>query len=178
MGKQKKRGPSDYNTAYDEFPDDLSIFPPYMSLCLLEIMLMLAGGAGLTILTHTNFFPSIPMLVVISGLFITFYISTANFMIAYGYAKWVVPLQVLCVIYIIGAIPHFFYEHPLLALIPFMAGALSLWITMSDQFRLLLYDRIKAGEWRRDQLEKNKIRREVIRERKAEAKAKKAKRVK
>ena len=178
MGKKQKRGPSAYNTAYDEFPDDLSIFPPYMSLWIVQIMLMLAGGAILIVLTFHNFISFSPVPVVVTGVFISLYISTANFMIIYGYATWIIPLQVLSVIYTVAAIPHFFYEHPLLALIPFTAGALSMWITMSDQFRLLLYDRVKAGEWRRDQLEKNKIRREVLRERKAQAKANKAKPVK
>lgn len=122
-----------------------------------------------------NFSPTIPWASLAGGVFLAMYISTANFMIAYARIKWVIPLQALCIFYIIAAIPHFFYEYPIVAFIPIVAGAISLWITMSDQFRLFLYHRVKLGEWRRDQLEKNKVRREVIREQKAEAKARKQK---
>lgn len=53
MSKTKERGPSAYNTAYDEFPEDLGFFPPYMFLWLLQIMLMLMGGGDISVYART-----------------------------------------------------------------------------------------------------------------------------
>jgi hypothetical protein len=176
MNKTNERGPSAYNTPYDEFPDDLSFFPPHMFLWISQIMLTILGGAVLISMVANNFLPKeIYWGGFAGGNLLAIYITACNARIAYGYVKWVTPIQVLCVLYIVAAIPNFFYEHALMALIPIVAAATALWITVSDKGALFLYHRVRLGEWRRDQLEKNKIRREVIRERKAQAKAKRRK---
>jgi hypothetical protein len=149
-----KRGPSAYNTPYDEFPDDLSLLPPYSWIFLLEIMLLMLGGAILTSMIADNYFPSFHALGFIGIVFASFCISTPNFMIAYGYNKGVIPIQLLSLLYIVGAIPHFFFEYPLFSLIPMVSGILVFWITTTTKFKILVYDRKKMGIWRREQLEK------------------------
>jgi len=129
------------------------------------------GGGVLVSMSTANFFRQEPMLSIVGILAITFCITTPNFMIAYGNGKGVAPLQLLCIFYVVAAISNFFFEHTFLALFPFTCGILAFWITTTTKFKILVYDRKKMGIWRREQLEKNKVRREVIKERKAKEKA-------
>ncbi len=175
MTEQKERGPSAYNTPYDELPEYFAVFSPYTWLWLVEILLMMIGGGVLVSITAANFFPSVPVAGVIGVVMATICFSIPNAMLNYGYNRGVFLLQVLCAFYIVSAIPNFFFDYGWLALFPFIFGFLVFWITATEKFRVFVLHRVKMGEWRRDQLEKNKVRREVIRERKAEEKVKRKK---
>ncbi len=176
MTEKKERGPSAYNTPYDELPEYFAVFSPYTWLWLIEIMLMLIGGTILVSLISDNFLPSMsPAFGFIMVVFGSLCISIPNFMLAYGYNQGVLILQLLCLIYIVGAVPHFFFDYPLFSLLPLFCGIFVLWIINTEKFKVFVFHRVKMGEWKRDQLEKNKVRREVIRERKAEEKMKRKK---
>ncbi len=172
MTKRKKRGPSAYNTPYDELPEYFAIFSPYTWLWLVEIMLMMLGGSLLVGMIADNFFPFAPIELEFLGLVLfSLAISTPNFMLAYGYSRGIIFLQLLAAIYVVASIPNFFFDYAWLALFPFICGSLVFWITTTEKFRVFVLHRMKMGEWKREQLEKNKVRREVIKERKAEEKA-------
>ena len=76
-------------------------------------------------------------------------------------------------IYIVGAAPQLFFDSSFLDLFPLVCGGLVLWITTTTKFQVFVLHRVKMGNWRREQLKKNVIRREVVRENKAKAKQKK-----
>jgi len=175
MSSVKERGPSAYNTAYDELPEYFSIFPPHMWLFLVEIVLMMLGGAMLvatTVMVYFSFTPEFYFFVLI---LFTGFMVVPNFMIVYGHAKGILYLRYLCVFYFVYSLVSVFLDFSYSALISIFVGLVVYWITTTQKFRLLAFQRIKMGEWRREQLEKNKIRRAVIKEQKQKEKLARAK---
>ena len=170
MSSSKERGPSAYNTALDELPEYFALFSPWMWVWLLEIMLMLVGGGALTTIVAFFYFPSNPEFYFFGIFAGTILISIPNFMLVQGKEKGIFFLKILCLIYIIAATPNFFLEAPLISFIPIASGVLAYWITTTEKFRAFVLHRKKMTAWSREQLEKNKIRKQVIKERMAKQK--------
>jgi hypothetical protein len=166
-----KRGPSAYNTPYDELPEYFAIFSPYTWLWLLEILLLLLGGAILLVIITTAYLPFSPKIYFLGVVIGGGSVSILNALLAYGYDKSVLFIQLLCLTYIMISLPNLFLIQPFMSLFPIFSAALVLWITTTQKFRVFVLHRVKMGAWRREQLEKNKVRREVIKERKAKEKA-------
>ncbi len=158
-----------YNIPYNEgqLPQYFAILSSYVWIIIVEILLMILGGALLLSIFTTNYFISSIEAYLLGLVTVVFCISTPNFMLASGYSRGVLFLQLLCVVYIVASALHFLADTSLISLFPFLCGALSLWITTTIKFKVFVIHRIKIGEWRREQSNKDKRLREMVRSRKA-----------
>lgn len=166
----KKHGSSAYNTAYDELPEFFALFSPYTWLWIIEIVLMMLGGGMFVSIFGHGFIMTNPKITYGMTIVVTLLMSVPNLLVVYGLSIGVRLLRALCVFYILGAVIGFLLGDSILSVLLFISGFLVYWITVTEKFRIFMLHRVKVGVWRREQLEKNKIRREVIKEKKQKEK--------
>lgn len=159
----KKYGASAYNTALDELPENYSRYSPNMWLWLLQIMLMIFSTA-IMVLSLSVMYSSVKGLFFLIGLVLVLCICGINIALSYAKKSALLFLIFLCLLYI--ALPAYlvFNGGALFNLLPIFLASLVLLIIQTKKFEEFFSQRESMMEWRREQLEKNKVRRAVIKD--------------